>query len=98
MQNWFVKNLGDAMLALEEQEQIKALFQSTYAGVECPKEAAAFIRHESEGNLHCEAKIYFSPMSAAVAKAVGAKPCSKPSQVGLSVLAGDPESGSVLFA
>jgi hypothetical protein len=91
VQNWFVKNLGDAMLALDELERIKALFQSTYAGVECPKEAAAFIRHESEGNLHCEVKVYFSPMSAEVAKAVGAKPCAKPAQDGLSVLAGDLE-------
>jgi len=96
MRNWFVKNLGDAMLALNEQEKIKDLFSATYTGVEVP-EIAAFIRHESAGSLHCEATVYFSPMAVAVAKAVDAKHCEKPAPDGLGVLIGSLDSRSILF-
>ncbi len=97
MRDWFLKNLGDAMLACDQQDRIKQLLLSVYAHADSPKEMAAFIRHESEGRLHCEVKIYFSPMSAAVARQVNAEPCEKPSPNGLSILAGSQESWSVLF-
>jgi len=58
---------------------------------------AAFTRHESEGHLHCEVKIYFSPMSVTVAREVNARPCEKPSPTGLSLLAGSEESWLALF-
>lgn len=97
MRNWFLKNLGDAMLAFDQQERIKELLLSAYASAGSPKEMAAFIRLESEGRLHCEVKIYFSPMSVAVAREVNAEPCEKPSPEGLSMLAGAPDSWLALF-
>ena len=97
MRNWFLKNLGDAMLAGDQQDRIKQLLLSAYSEADSPKEMAAFIRHESEGRLHCEAKIYFSPMSIAVAREVNAEPCEKPSPDGLSILAGSQDSWVVLF-
>ncbi len=97
MRNWFLKNLGDAMLAGDQQDRIKQLFLSAYSDADSPKEMAVFFRHESEGRLHCEVKIYFSPMSIAVAREVHAEPCEKPSPDGLSILAGSQESWMVLF-
>jgi hypothetical protein len=97
MRNWFLKNLGDAMLACDQQDRIKQLLLSACANAGGPNEMAAFIRHESEGRLHCEVKIYFSPMSVTVAREVNADPCEKPSPDGLSMLAGSQDSWLVLF-
>ena len=97
MRNWFLKNLGDALLAGDQQDRIKQLFLSAYSDADSPKEMVAFSRHESEGRLHCEVKIYFSPMSIAVAREVNAEPCEKPSPDGLSILAGSQDSWVVLF-
>ena len=97
MGNWFIKNLGDAMLAYDQQDRIKQCFLLAYARAGRPKEMAAFIRHESEGRLHCEVKIYFSPMSVQVAREVDAEPCEKPSADGLSMFAGSQGAWQVLF-
>jgi len=97
MNNWFLKNLGDPMLAYDQQHRIKELLLSACASTDNPNEMAAFIRHESEGRLHCEVMIYFSPMSIAVAKEVDAEPCEKPSPVGLSVFVGSEDSWQALF-
>ena len=97
MTTWFTSNLGDAMLAGESLDHIKAIFLSAYQGASDSKEMAVFMRHESEGRLHCEVKIYFSPPAEDVAKAVGAIACNKPASEGLSLLAGTEESWSVFF-
>jgi hypothetical protein len=97
MSVWFTKNLGDAMLAEESLEQIKTLFLSAYERAGNANEMALFFRHESEGRLHCEVKIYFPPASALVAEAVDATPCSKPSPDGLGLLAGSEAVWPVLF-
>jgi hypothetical protein len=97
MSVWFTKNIGDAMLAGESLEQIKMLFLSAYEKSENAKEMALFVRHESEGRLHCEVKIYFPPAAAFVAEAVDATPCTKPSPDGLGLLAGSEAAWSVLF-
>jgi len=97
MKDWFIKNLGDAMLAFDQQDRIKECLLSAYASAGSPKEMAAFIRHESEGRLHCEVKIYFSPMSIDVAREVNAEPCGKPSPDGLGMLAGCQDSWLALF-
>jgi len=94
---WFSKNLGDGMLAYEPLDRLEKLFITMYASAGSPREMALFIRHESEGRLHCEVKAYFSPASAVVAKEVDAEPCAKPSPHALSLLAGSEESWSVLF-
>ena len=58
---WFAKNLGDGILAGEPLGQIEGLLRSAYAKAGNPKDFAAFIRHESEGRLHCEVKIWLCP-------------------------------------
>ncbi len=85
------------MLAGESLDYIKALFLSEYEKVNDPKEMAVFIRHESEGRLHCEVKVYFSPGAVIVAETVDAIPCKKPSPEGLGLLAGSELSRSVFF-
>lgn len=97
MRNWFLKNLGDAMLACEPLGHLEKCFLSTYANADSPNEMAVFIRHESEGRLHCEVKVYFSPASVVVAREFDAEPCEKPSLDNLSLLAGSEDSWLVLF-
>ena len=97
MSGWFSKNLGDAMLASDPLYRIEGLFSPEYARAGSPADMAVFMRHESEGRLHCEIKAYFSPAAAVVAKAVDADPCARPSRDGLSLLAGSMESWPALF-
>lgn len=97
MTTWFTCNLGDAMLAGEAAEQIKALFLPACEIADHRNEMAIFFRHESEGHLHCEFKVYFSPATSAVARAVDATPCRKPSVDGLGLLAGAEDSWRILF-
>jgi hypothetical protein len=97
MNCWYTTNLGDAMMAGEALEQIKELFSVEYENGHSSKDRALFLRHESEGCLHCEVKVYFSPATVLVAKTVHATPCNKPSSDGLGLLAGSEDSWTVLF-
>lgn len=97
MNCWFTRNLGDAMLAGEPLEKVKELFLAEYTQNNSSKEQALFFRHESEGRLHCEVNVYFSPATTVVAKAVNATPCNKPCPEGLSLLVGSEEAWSILF-
>jgi len=85
------------MLAQESLDQIRELLSSSCARAGNPKDMAAFLRHESEGRLHCEAMVYFSPRCASVAKALKAQPCERPSPDDLSLLAGSEDSRLKLF-
>lgn len=87
MASWYRINLGDPMLAGEQQDQIAALVEAACRAASDPKEIAAFIRHES-GGLHCEAIVYLTPAAAGIANRVNAVPCALPSSEGLSLLAG----------
>jgi hypothetical protein len=98
MSIWYTKNLGDAMLAGEQLDQIKTRFLAAYEQDHGQKEMAVFFRHESEGQLHCEVKIYFSPASAGVAVSLGAVPCKRPSPGSLGLLAGSDDAWPVLFS
>lgn len=93
---WFTKNLGDAMLAGEALTQLEACYQSTYPSDHSDK-IAVFIRHESEGHLHCEVKAYLSPDTDNLAKMIDADPCARPSRDGLSLLAGTEAAWQVFF-
>ena len=86
--DWFSKNLGDAMLAGEALAHIETLFEAAYAKARKPKDMALYIRHESEGRLHCEVIIYLSLPSADVAKEIDAESCETPSSHGLGLLLG----------
>ena len=83
-----MKNLGDAMLANEDLESIQALFQRAYDKAGSPADMAIYVRHEAEGRLHCEVKLYFTPAASDVAEAVGARYCLPPSTEGLGLLIG----------
>ncbi len=97
MQNWFSKNLGDPMLAFDAIEYLERRFSENYANTANPKDLAVFIRHESEGRLHCEVIVYFSPAAVDIAQKQNAKPCQTPSPNGLSLLAGAEEACQTLF-
>ena len=97
MSSWFYKNLGDALMAFEPLGDIEGQFHSTYRVDPCPKEVAVFIRHNSEGHLHCEVEVYFSPASVVLAMELDADPCTRPSTSGLSLLIGSEGSWSALF-
>lgn len=97
MAGWHTKNLGDALLATIELEHIKDLFLSVYADADTDDARALFIRHESDGRLHCEAKLYFSPAATSVAEMVHATPCRRPAPEGLGLLVGAAASRSLLI-
>jgi hypothetical protein len=97
MSAWFTKNFGDAMLAGEALAQLEELFLSVYGKSDSANKIAIFIRHESEGRLHCEVKAYFSPDAVIVAKTVGADPCKRPSRDGLSLFIGSEDSWLALI-
>lgn len=86
--SWFVCNLGDAMLAQDALADIRRRIDAACSEATRPGDAAAYIRHVSEGRLHCEVLVYFSPGAAAVARECGALPCAPPARDGLDLLAG----------
>ena len=94
---WRAKRLGDPLLAEESLALIQEVFRSEYERAGRPADMAVFVRHESEGRLHCEAHAYFSPAAARIARAVEAVPCRRPSPEGLGLLAGAPASWRALF-
>ena len=95
--SWFSLNLGDAMLVDEALGRIQAMFQSDFAKAGNPSGMALFLRHESEGRLHCEVRLYLSPSSEVVARRVLAQPCGRPARDGLSLLVGPEDAWSTLF-
>jgi hypothetical protein len=97
MNTWFSKNLGDALLAADALEHIKARFLAEYTKTNQPTDMALFIRHESEGRLQCEVVLYFSPASASVARTVDAVSCKTPSPDDLGLLVGSADARSVFF-
>lgn len=58
MDQWFMANLGDAMLAGDELDHVCALFE--LQGNRSPT-TAVLMRHENLGRLHCELVLYFPP-------------------------------------
>ena len=97
MSGWFAKNFGDPLLAGDALEHVKTLFRAEYNNAVQPTDMAIFIRHESEGRLQCEVCLYFSPSAAAVAHAVAAAQCDKPSIADLGLFAGSEDARRRLF-
>jgi len=98
MAAWFVKNLGDAMLAWDALDQIETLYRLLYERADNPQDTAVFIRHVSEGRLHCEVMAYFSPNSFLLAAELDAAPCERPSKEDLSMHVGVEGSWQTLFS
>jgi hypothetical protein len=89
LNNWFCKNLGDAMLADAALVRLKEQFLSLYQYDRASAQRAVFIRHETAGHLYCQVALYFSPETSALANIVAAEPCAPPSSDDLSLLVGD---------
>ena len=98
LNDWFSRNLGDAVMAQDEVGELEARCSEVFEQSNRPEDMAVFIRHESEGRLHCEVVVYFSPASRSLASEFGAEPCQRPSPNGLGLLAGSEESWAVLFS
>ncbi|MEJ2399715.1 MAG: hypothetical protein P8Z67_16260 [Gammaproteobacteria bacterium] len=96
-QNWYVKNLGDALLAGSELERVKALFQADYDKAQDPGKMAIFMRHESEGRLHCDVVIYFPPATEMLARRLNAASCPAPAPRDLGLLVGADQAWTTLF-
>jgi len=97
MNAWYTKELGDGITAGLPSDEIKVAFARAFRADGMPPDMAVFTRLESEGRLHCEVIAYFSPAALDLAKAFDARPCEKPSRMGLDLLAGDQRAWSVLF-
>lgn len=97
MLNWFKLNIGDAILASDKLAQIEELILLKHQNSESDTEVVAYTRHESDGYLHCQVKVYFSPKASLIAKEFNATPCAKPSPNELSLLVGDEGSWSLFF-
>lgn len=95
--NWFVKSLGDAMLAFDAQDGVESHCSAAWRSQGGSDEVAVFVRHESDGRLHCEVKVYFSPAAGSIAKALDAVSCAQPSVHGLALLVGSDAAWNVLF-
>lgn len=95
---WFVLAAGDGLLSMPLCGQIQDRFAALHQAAGRPANMAVFKRHDLEGSLHCEVMVYFSPAAGSLARAFGARPCARPAQAGLQLLAGEPDCWSVLFA
>ena len=98
MQTWFSQPLGDGVMAFEPKEEIQSQFTALFNAAGQRADMAVFTRHELEGRLQCEVVAYFSPAAAALALAMGAKPCARPTRFDLDLLAGDAACWAVLFS
>jgi hypothetical protein len=76
------------MLASETLARIENKFIEYHRISGKPSDMALYVRHESEGRLHCEVIIYLSPASSELAREIDARACEKPSMTGLGLLAG----------
>ncbi len=90
---WHQINLGDALTAGMDIERLEHDFVNAYERRGRPADMALLIRHVSEGRLHCEVIVYFSPGASQLAIEAGAAPCAAPAPRGLGLLKG---SGEVL--
>ena len=97
MKRWYCCSLGDAMLADAALDGMKARALIAFSEAANPNDWAVYYRHESEGRLHCELVVYFSPRAAHLAEVSSASICVKPRRQGLSLLVGDESSWATHF-
>ena len=98
-ETWYASNLGEAIYGGDQilDQSVYPRFQDLYAQAGAPADMAVFTRLESEGRLHCELVVYFSPAAGAVAQVCEGEPCEKPARAGLKLFAGDDRAWSALF-
>jgi hypothetical protein len=97
MEIWYSLVLGDGMTSGALSAEVEEAFAPIFMAAGRPPAMAVFTRPESEGRLHCEVIAYFPPGARDVANAFDAEPCERPARAGLSLLAGEEASWSLLF-
>lgn len=95
--SWCVLNLGDPLLADEQLAQVLEAARIACLEGEAGEDLAVFQRHESEGRLHCELKLYFSPGLHALAQSLGARACRVPNTYDLARVAGSEQAAKRLL-
>lgn len=85
---WYRLDLGDALVAAPRQHEIEQHVARARSDSVDPEELALYAMWLSEGRLHCELRLYFTPAAATVARACGAVPCAPPDPGALSRIAG----------
>ena len=78
MDTWTYINLGDAMLAGPALERLLHALRPAVEDAGPGTDMALFTRHESEGRLHCDLLVYFSPATSTLARSLGARTCARP--------------------
>src|SRR5690606_11709676 len=96
--SWWVLNLGDPLLADQPLTQVLDAARSACLNATPGADIAVFQRHESEGRLHCEWKLYFSPALDELARAHGARRCRPPTAHDLSQVAGCEQAAQRLLS
>ena len=86
---WHCKDLGDALMAHLELDEIGTAARAAQAGQSEAGNLAVFTRHSSEGRLQCAVTAYFSPAASSLARKFGAVACSRPQRNELALLCGD---------
>ncbi len=94
---WYCCNLGDAMLAAPALDGIEAQVLTALANDVNADGCAVYYRHESEGRLHCDLVVYFSPQAGRMPIEVKLRACAKPDKQGLSLLVGEASSWAIFF-
>jgi hypothetical protein len=97
MTSWYAISLGDGLTAHLPSRRIEQAFMPVYEAAGKPADMAVFLRHESEGQLHCRVIAYFSPASVIIARRFAANACRRPARGNLQLLAGDVQCWSQLF-
>lgn len=87
--DWYVSNLGDAMLAHDSLVTVQQRFDDACRTCGCPAEMGLFVRHVSEGRLYCQVLVYFTSAASALAREFDAVACARPASAGLDLLAGN---------
>ncbi|WP_178114790.1 hypothetical protein [Pseudomonas saliphila] len=96
--SWRVLNLGDPLLADQRLTQVLDAASSACLNAAPGADMAVFQRHESEGRLHCELKLYFSPALDELARSYGARRCRPPTAHDMSQVAGCEQAAQRLLS
>lgn len=92
MHTWWQMSLGDPMLADAELDRLTHAARQARSESAQASEYALFLRHESQGHVHCELIVYFSPAAETEARAFGAQACARPAPGDISVLVGSDDA------
>jgi hypothetical protein len=86
MTNWFKKEIGDAITALEPSIEVIKLYTALTASGQDMSNICVILKDDAERKIKT---LYFTPGAGVLARLVSATPCDKPnSRESLTILAG----------